>query len=322
MAESSWPSPDDGRNINDFEYERVAVSYGPVAGLIGSPSSAAMVYGDASGRQVKIPADRYGYVRGYEWWSGTTELIVAIAANAGAQRLDLVVLRLSRTTWNVTVAVITGTPGSGVPPSLTQNTANSGVWELPLAIVTVTTGATSISAGQVQFLGLYLGTSGAGYIVDSVATLSYVPHPHTGQIVTVVGLSRQYQYTGSAWARFPAVAAPVKAVVGSNVLASTTEGVLLTANYTATAGETVRVTYSGVYSAPAATRQMTIRIKADGVTLHATADMSSAVGWMTQVVIDTHSPAAGARVYTATAQMDAFTGTIIAGSRLIVEPAA
>lgn len=202
MAQSSWPSPDNSRVVNDFQYERLAVSYGPQAGLVGSPADTALVYGDSTGMQIKVRADRYAVIRGYEWWSGSSEFTKAISANAsGSTRTDLVVLRLTRSSWNVTIEIVAGTPGAGAP-AVTQNVANSGVWELPIATVTVTSGASTIAAGNVTWLGVYLDAAGGGYTVGSTAALAYVPGPYNGMRVLVAGASRRdrYIYDGSAWA--------------------------------------------------------------------------------------------------------------------------
>lgn len=200
MAQSSWPSPTTSRVVDDSQYERLGLSYSGQGGLIGSPADTNLVYGDSTGMQVKVRADRYAYIRGYEWWSGATEFTKAIGANAsGSTRVDLIVLRLSRTTWNVTIEVVAGTPGAGAP-AVTQNTGTTGVWELPLATVSVAPSASTITAGNVTFLGVYLGSDGGGYVVGAVAALTYVPGKYDGMVVTV-GRSK-FLYNGTSWILF------------------------------------------------------------------------------------------------------------------------
>ncbi len=63
------------------------------------------------------------------------------------------VLRLDRTTWDVTVEVVAGTPGSGAPAA----TSDTTTWEMPLAEVTVPTGASTVTAAQVVNRAWYLG---------------------------------------------------------------------------------------------------------------------------------------------------------------------
>jgi hypothetical protein len=198
VAESSWPSPSNGRVIDDSSYEKVALSYGPDGGIVGDFTSPQLVSGDSSGMQVKVAADRYALVRGHEWWSGSTIFTKAIGANAsGSTRTDLVVLRLSRTTWDVTVTVIAGTPGSGAPAPV-QNLGTTGSFDLPLATVTVASGASTVSAGNVTYVAPHLTPDGSGYRTPTVASLAYIPNKMAGMNVTLPDGST-YRYHASAW---------------------------------------------------------------------------------------------------------------------------
>ncbi len=197
MAESSWPSPSNGRVVDDTQYEKLGIAYGLTAGVIGDFTSPQLVYGDSTGMQIKVTADRYALVRGHVWYSGPTIVTKTIGSNSsGSTRTDLVVLRLSRTTWDVTVVVIAGTPGAGAP-SPTQNTGTTGSFDLPLATVTVANGAATISAGNVTYVGTHLDGAG-GLRVPSVAALSYVPLPVAG-LKAALNDGTQYSYSGSAW---------------------------------------------------------------------------------------------------------------------------
>lgn len=198
MAESSWPSPSNGRVVDDAGWEKMGIHLGPSGGVYGDFTSPQLIYGDSSGRQVKIAADRYALVRGHIWYSGSSIVTKSIGANSsGSTRIDLVVLRLSRTTWDVTCEVVAGTPGGGAPAP-TQNTGTTGTFELPLATVTVANGASSISAANVTYVGPHLNGDGS-LLVPSVAALAYVPSPLAGQRATVTGSNIARAYTGSAW---------------------------------------------------------------------------------------------------------------------------
>lgn len=204
MAESSWPSPDNGRVVDDASYEKLALSYGPAGGVVGDFTSPQLVYGDSSGMQVKVAADRYAIVRGHAWWSGSTIFTLAIGANAsGSTRTDLVVLRLSRTTWDVNAVVIAGTPGSGAP-SPVQNLGTTGSFDLPLATVTVTSGAATITAGNVTYVGTHLQPDGSGYRSPTFATLPYIPVKTEGMIATLADGS-SFRYHSSAWVQQSAI---------------------------------------------------------------------------------------------------------------------
>jgi hypothetical protein len=200
VAESSWPSPSNSRVVDDPSYEKLALSYGPVAGVVGGFTSPQLVYGDSSGMQIKVAADRYALVRGHEWYSGSTIFTKPIGSNSsGSTRTDLVVLRLSRTTWDVTVVVIAGIPGSGAP-SPTQNVGTTGSFDLPLATVTVTNGAATISAANVNYIAAHLRGDGGGYQVTQFASLAYVPVPQLGQQAILSTTGVIFYYAGTGWA--------------------------------------------------------------------------------------------------------------------------
>ena len=114
------------------------------------------VYGDSSGRQVKVKTGR-ACVRGH-WYENTAEETVAIAANAsGNPRIDRVVLRLDPSANSIVLAVVQGTPaGSPSAPSLTQT--DVGTYELTLAKVAVANGASTITAGNVTDERAFTGT--------------------------------------------------------------------------------------------------------------------------------------------------------------------
>lgn len=182
MAESSWPSPSNSRVVDDASYEKIGISNGPAGGVYGDYTSPQLVYGDSSGMQVKVGADRYAYVRGHVWWSGSSIFTKTIAANSsGSTRVDLVVLQLSRTTWDVTVVIVQGTPGAGAPNS-TKDLGTTGVWQLVLAQVSVASGASSITAANVTYVASHIG-SGGHIRVPSQTGLTYVPQPYPAMVV-------------------------------------------------------------------------------------------------------------------------------------------
>ncbi len=156
MAESSFPTPSNGRAITEAQYEKLMAAV-QASGLVGTPALPALVYGDGSGRQVKIRANRAALLKGRYWESGTTETTIPIAANStGAVRRDMLVLGLSRTSWNVSAYVKLG---STTLPALTQDVGTTGTYEIPLAQVNVAPGATSLASGDVVPLAWYLSTA-------------------------------------------------------------------------------------------------------------------------------------------------------------------
>lgn len=180
MAQVSYPnSAHNSRAVTEAEFEKL-VEASEAVGIIGSPAQTAVIYADNTGRLVKLRANKSAQVRGFHWDSGSTETNFALAANAGATRLDLIVLRLTRSTWVVEVAVVTGVSGSPAPAP-TQDLGSSGVYELALAVVTVPNGATSTTAGQVSAVEVFMkstdvsvrDTTGQAYVVEEPGRIAY-----------------------------------------------------------------------------------------------------------------------------------------------------
>lgn len=197
MAEASWPSPGhNSRAVTDREYEEMVGSYA-TDGLVGSPDLVPLVYADATGMTIKVRADRRGLVRAHMWSSGPTEYTKAIGANAsGSLRNDLVVLRLDRSTWNVTLEVRAGTPGAGVPNPV-QDLGTSGVYELPVASVRVASGASSIGGTDVTPVGWYVGEQ----II--YCTSSTRPPAINGRRIIETNTGFQLVAVGTTWYRVP-----------------------------------------------------------------------------------------------------------------------
>lgn len=198
MAELSWPSPDDGRTVDERQYELI-MAQTTDDGLLMDDSGAQIdpggiqpVYGDSSGLQYKVAADLFGNVRGFGWTSGASVITKSIAANgAGSTRFDRVVLRLDKATWNVRIATVQGTAGGGLP-ALTRDVGTSGVFEVHIATVTVTSGAGTITAGNVDADGCRIGTKVRAwkFMADAV-------NPRLGQIGYDEALKQWFGWNGT-----------------------------------------------------------------------------------------------------------------------------
>lgn len=213
MAQSSWPSPDASRAVSDLQYEQLAAPQ-YTDGLVGSPTDTAAVFADSSGRQVTVRAGRLAQLRGHGWASGATDTVLAIAANtSGSSRTDLVVLGLSRTTWNVTAYVKAGTPGAGAP-ALQLDTGTTGIYEMPLAEVTVPNAAAVIGPSQVKMRAWYSRPDGAA----SAGIDTRPPNPTPG--MKLWENATAYVWNGSAWELFSNPPAPVLTVQATDLLGS------------------------------------------------------------------------------------------------------
>lgn len=148
MTMTSWPYV--AQDTTDIEYGRLFREMAASDGMAGSFGDTTLrVTGDSSGRQVKMAAGA-AVLRGYMFYSTAVETI-AIAANAGAARVDLVVLELNLSAPlvanRILPKVLQGTSGSSTPPSLTQT--DTGIYQIPLATVAVGNGVAVINAGDV-----------------------------------------------------------------------------------------------------------------------------------------------------------------------------
>jgi hypothetical protein len=209
VAEDSWVSPDHSSgSVSDQEYEQL-VQAAAASGIIGSPGDTSVAFGDASGMNVKIRADKHATVRGFHWASGGSTLTLSVGSNgAGSTRIDLLVLRLSRSTWNVRAAVVAGVAGNPAPTP-TQDTGTSGVWELPIATISVAPGASSIAANKVTPVNWYIGPP------TIVCTSTTRPPAAAGQRIFETDTGKEFVGNGSSfvtsiidsgWVNVPAIA--------------------------------------------------------------------------------------------------------------------
>jgi hypothetical protein len=192
VAQQSWPSPaHNSRAVTDSEYE-VLTARSVYSGVVGHPQDAAVVSA-GTGLTVVVRNNVYGNVRGFAWYSGTTDETLPIAANSsGSTRIDRVVLRLDRSNWTVRPAVKPGTPGSGTPPSLTTDGIGVGVYEITLARVIVPTGATSVTVTREE---LYIGSR----IRACTSTTRPVGVTVLGEVCYETDTGCLRVWTGTAW---------------------------------------------------------------------------------------------------------------------------
>lgn len=192
MAEESWPSPaHNDRVVTDLEYEQIASRFSD-DGVYGDPDDAAVVTA-GTGLSVTIRPGVHASVRGHTWTSGTTTVTLPVDPNpASLPRRDWVVLRLDRSTWTVRAAVKPGVPSvSQRPPVITQETGDTGVYEIPLALVQVPAGAASVTVTRHE---LYVG---GRFRPSTSSTLDPRPRVGDGRVETDTG--RVLVWNGMGW---------------------------------------------------------------------------------------------------------------------------
>ena len=192
MAQTSFPDPAyNSGALTEREWERNAALFS-ADGAYGDPTDAALVVAGV-GLQVTVRAFRSANVRGYQWYSGATDYTHAIAANtSGSTRVDRVVLRLDRSNWTLRTAIRQGTPGAGMP-SLVQDTGDTGVYEIPLATVTILNNASSVTVARAE---LWLGSR-----VRPCTSSTRPTVPRRGEIAFETDTGDWIGWTGTTWAR-------------------------------------------------------------------------------------------------------------------------
>ncbi|MEU5427607.1 tail fiber domain-containing protein [Streptomyces olivoreticuli] len=154
MAITSYPF--DGQAATETEYSRLFRELQTSGVAASADSTAFRVTGDSTGMNVKV-SPGFALVRGHAVHSTAVETLTIRAADSAA-RTDRVVLRLDPASDSITLAVADGTAGSGIP-ALTQT--DTGIYEIPLALVAVGASATTITSASVtdvrQFVGTHVG---------------------------------------------------------------------------------------------------------------------------------------------------------------------
>lgn len=191
MAESSWPSIAHPA-VSRAEYEQLTHPTGG-DGVVGTPADTTVVYADDSGLFVKFRANKFATIRGHEWTSGGSDFSKPVTSNAsGLTRIDVAVLRLTRSTWDITAEVRAGIAGAGAP-AIVQDLGTTGVFEIPVGYITVPSGDISIGASQVTRAEYYLGEQ---LIVCTSATR---PGHAPGRRIWETDTGITYYSTGVAW---------------------------------------------------------------------------------------------------------------------------
>jgi hypothetical protein len=192
VAQISFPESDYNSGVlTEAEWERVASRYTD-DGVDGNPSQSAVVTAGV-GLSVSIAANCRGQVRGFNWETDGTGDSLEIAANSsGSTRVDWVCLRLDRSTWAVRAVVKQGTPGAGSPALLRQDSSAGGtVWEVPLALVSIPNGASSVSVTRYE---QYIGSR-----ITPCTSSTRPVLPRRGDTIHETDTGRWLGWDGSSW---------------------------------------------------------------------------------------------------------------------------
>lgn len=216
MAQESYPSPDNAREVTDLQYETLSARFSD-DGIYGTPADTAVVSAGV-GLSVNVRANVAGSVRGHGWSSGSDGDTLSVAANtSGSTRVDRVVLRLDRSDWTVRAVVKQGVPGAGAP-ALTVSTGDTGTYEIPLADVTVLNNAVSVTVTRRE---LWVG----GRVRPCTSSTRNLA-PAVGEMCLEVDTGTVRMWDGTTWAVLHKTDATVNADVNLTAWTATGSSVL------------------------------------------------------------------------------------------------
>jgi microcystin-dependent protein len=150
MAITSFPF--DGQDTTEDQYSRL-FSELQDNGVAATPANALTVSADGSTLVVAVSAG-FAILRGHGFVSSAVENLTVPLPTSGTAT-HRIILRLDPAANAITLEVLEGTPGAGAP-ALTQDA--TGVFEISLARVQVSSGAAAIGQSDVQDERSFLGT--------------------------------------------------------------------------------------------------------------------------------------------------------------------
>jgi hypothetical protein len=178
--------------------------------LAAQGSNGLEVFADSSGMQVKVRSGSAA-VRGH-LFSSTAQETVSIAASGASTRIDYIVLKLDPSANSIVLTKVQGTAGAGAP-ALTQT--DTGVYELPLAQVTISAGVITISSDKVTDMRTFSGVHTTAWTTATRPGSTGLGTPIKGQIGFNATTGKHEYYTGTAWADLFTSPTKVKAGIGT-----------------------------------------------------------------------------------------------------------
>lgn len=194
MAQTSWPFENIDTTESQFSIMFRNFQNTGVNGVPGDNNL--LVFADDSGLQVRIRAGQ-AIVRGHYYLSDALETVILDTAGNNTRK-DAIVLELDPAANNITIHVIKGAEAisNPEPPELIQT--DVGIYQMLLAYVTVSNGATSIQAGDVQDLRQFMGNL-LGIWTDNTRPVNPVANFTFGYNTTE---AKHEYWNGTSWVAF------------------------------------------------------------------------------------------------------------------------
>lgn len=154
MAETSFPF--ENVDVSETQFSRWARNFQDY-GVKGVPGDGnLLVTGDDSGLQVRVAAGQ-AFVRGH-YYINTAQATVTLLSAGTNTRIDMIVLELDPVANSITLKAVRGeeVASSPVAPTLTQ--LDVGVYQLPIAYVTIPADTASILSNMVTDIRPFMGS--------------------------------------------------------------------------------------------------------------------------------------------------------------------
>ncbi|MFE7480027.1 tail fiber domain-containing protein [Streptomyces sp. NPDC057552] len=187
MAITSYPF--DTQIVTESQYSQLFREFADSGVAASSTSNSFSVSADGSTMTVKVQPG-FAIVRGHAVLSTAVESLTIPTAGTST-RYDRVVLRLDPAANSITLAVLQGTAGGSVPaPTQTE----TGVYELPLATVTVAANITAVASAAVDKERAFVGNS-----VGAWVTRTRPAAPRFGKLGLNYDTNVWEYWDGAAW---------------------------------------------------------------------------------------------------------------------------
>ncbi|RPF45749.1 endosialidase-like protein [Streptomyces sp. Ag109_G2-6] len=187
MAITSYPF--DNQSVTETQFSQMFREF-QESGVVASFGGSGFTVTAGTGMNLNVSSG-LAFLRGHMVQSTATE-VVTIPAAGTSVRVDRVILRLDPSLNSIVLAVKQGTAGSTTPAALTQT--DTGIYELPLAQVTVNASVTSIASGDITRTRPFVGTR-----ILVWNTLTRPASPRLGQIGYNADTSTFEFWNDTAW---------------------------------------------------------------------------------------------------------------------------
>ncbi|MFJ7202087.1 tail fiber domain-containing protein [Streptomyces sp. NPDC098789] len=179
MAITSYPF--DGQAVTESQFSQLFREFADSGIAASAQANAFNTSADGATMSVKVQPG-FAVVRGHAVLSTAVEALTIAAAGTSA-RFDRIILRLDPAVNQITLTVLQGVAGGAIP---TPSQTDTGIYELPLATVSVAANATSIASAAVTKERPFIGQS-VGVWVNATRPAA----PRLGKL--------GYNYDNSAW---------------------------------------------------------------------------------------------------------------------------